>query len=263
MITFNRIGYMGRLGNQMFQMASTIGIARKLNYDVKFPSENFIKGSGYEYNGCDLIECFDIPEILITLRDFIQIISGYTEKEFTYNSELLNISDYTNINGYLQTEKYFIDIEDEIRKIFTFKANIRNIGDAVKIEDGSHVSLHIRRGDYLNSMDYHPVQDHDYFKNTMSEFSDDQKFYIFSDDIEWCKSKFIGDRFRFIETGSPYVDMYIMSKFKNHIIANSSFSWWGAWLSGRDSKVIAPKKWFGPAINNDTADIYCKNWIIK
>jgi hypothetical protein len=262
MITFNNIGYMGRLGNQMFQMASTIGIARKLGYAPAFPIENFHSESPYSHTGCDLLECFDIPTSMLLNRNQLDIKFVYHENEFTYDPRTLEIPDYTDVNGYLQTEKYFAEIQDEIRRIFTFKKHIQEAANSIVRETDNAVSIHVRRGDYVASPDHHPTQSSDYYKKAISEFDVDSIFYIFSDDIEWCKEVFIGDKFRFIESGSPYVDMCIMTKLKNHIIANSSFSWWGSWLSGENSKVVSPSNWFGLAMNKNSSDIHCKNWKI-
>jgi hypothetical protein len=98
----------------------------------------------------------------------------------------------------------------------------------------------------------------------MSEFPDDSNFYVFSDDINWCIENFTNPNLKinFINSGSPYVDLYLMTQCEGHIIANSSFSWWGSWLSTGSKKTIAPSNWFGPQINKDTSDIYCKNWKI-
>ncbi len=252
----------GGLGNQMFQFASTVGISRKLGYDPIFPAENFQSVSPYSHTGCDLLECFDIPESLIKPISDIQISHIYYENVFGYNSEISNLPDSTALSGYFQTEKYFKHIESEIREIFTFRNEINDIAESLIDENTDSVSIHIRRGDYLSSPEHHPTQDGNYYKEGIAEFGADKMFYIFSDDIEWCKGTFTGKNFRFVESGNPYVDLCIMSKLKNHIIANSSFSWWGAWLSGNSSKVVAPARWFGPALaSKDTSDIYCKDWI--
>jgi hypothetical protein len=263
MITFNNIGYMGRFGNQMFQFAATVGIARKLGYDVFFPIERFVNNEDpNSYNGAKLLDCFDIDPSYFRGIQEIPIKYIYNEHEFTYNNQTENIPDFTSLNGYFQTEKYFTHIEDEIRKIFTFRDDIKKIGDEIlEIEDG--ISIHVRRGDYLGSPDHHPTQDQNYYLSSIKEFMKQKntKFYIFSDDPEWCKMNMIVPNSQIVETGSPYVDLYLMSKCKGHIIANSSFSWWGAWLS-KSEKVIAPSKWFGPSMNKDASEVYCDKWIV-
>jgi hypothetical protein len=103
----------------------------------------------------------------------------------------------------------------------------------------------------------------DYYRNAIAEFSDDTRFLVFSDDIQWCKENFKGDNFHFIEGEKDYVDLYLMSLCNNNIIANSSFSWWGAWLNNTpNKKVIAPKQWFGKAKQLNTKDLIPETWII-
>jgi hypothetical protein len=262
MITFNNIGYMGRFGNQMFQFASTVGIAEKLGFDSYFPRERFVSTSPDSYDGCKLMECFDIPEVFLVDSSKMDIKYMYIENDFKYNPETERLPDSTTLDGYYQTEKYFSHIDDLIREIFTFRESVKEESKKfATIENG--VSVHVRRGDYLGSPNHHPTQSIEYYNEGISEFGECKNFYIFSDDPEWCKQNIKIKNSQVIESGNPYVDMYLMSQCKGHVIANSSFSWWGAWLSGNESKVVAPKNWFGPAMGKDTSDIYCKNWIIK
>lgn len=262
MISFRNIGGLGRFGNQMFQFASTVGIARSLGYDPVFPLENFnLNGDPDSYNGCKLRECFDIPSSMLRDSSSIGIRHIYQETGFTYNPQTEKLPPNTDISGYFQTEKYFSRIGSEIMDLFKFKESIVNKANTIaKIEDG--VSLHVRRGDYLSYPLHHPTQSLEYYDAAMNEFQEDSKFYVFSDDIEWCKNNIKGKNVSFIESGSPYVDLYLMTQCNGHIIANSSFSWWGAWLAKDTKKVVAPSKWFGPAINHSTTDLYCKNWKI-
>jgi hypothetical protein len=100
----------------------------------------------------------------------------------------------------------------------------------------------------------------EYYNQAISLLPKDLKILIFSDDIPWCKENFIGDRFVFIDK-IDYISLYIMCKMKHHIIANSTFSWWGAWISEYSDKiVIAPKRWLGDP-QYDTKDLLPDNWI--
>ena len=125
------------------------------------------------------------------------------------------------------------------------------------------VSIHVRRGDYLGAF---PVLDESYFNPAMAYFAEkysDVRFYVFSNDIDWCRHHLIADKITFVDwnTGkdSPF-DMWLMTQCRHNIIANSSFSWWGAWLNQNKGKqVIAPKTWFYHA---ETPDVYCKDWIV-
>ena len=122
MISFRNIGQLGRFGNQMFQFAATVGIARNLGYNPIFPSENFIKnGDPDSYSGCKLMECFEIPDSMIMKMSDININYAYQESEFTYEPRIKNLPSETDISGYFQTSKYFDNVEEEIRQIFTFK----------------------------------------------------------------------------------------------------------------------------------------------
>ena len=127
------------------------------------------------------------------------------------------------------------------------------------------ISLHVRRTDYVEKSQDHPPCSLDYYKEALTHFDDDRQVIIFTDDIPWCKSQeiFSGDRFLISETEDNVYDLCLMSMCKSHIIANSSFSWWGAWLADSD-KVIAPKRWFGTTgytAKNNTEDIVPDRWI--
>ena len=121
-----------------------------------------------------------------------------------------------------------------------------------------NISLHVRRKDYVGSPIFGTVG-LDYYQNALLQLPQDMQVVVFSDDLKWCRENFIGGRFLFIDD-NDYVVLYLMSKMKHHIIANSTFSWWGAWLSEyQDKIVIAPKVWFGTDI--PYADIVPENWI--
>ena len=181
---------------------------------------------------------------------------------------MFTIPDSVNLIGYYQSEKYFEHCEDEIKKIFTFKPKIK-VKALEKIPKVIHdtVGIHVRVGDYLGLQQYHPVCDADYYSEAMKHFQDKNYYFlIFSDNIDYCKEMFgESENILYISNNEPQVDMCMMSICEHNVIANSSFSWWAAWLNkSQDKKVIAPKKWFGPAYDgvNHTKDIYCKEWIV-
>lgn len=271
---------MGRLGNQMFQFASTLGIGKRKGYDVKFPIENCstthmvgpidVKTGSITPVKCDLLDCFDIPEKYFISSPRIQMYSLYNEGKFEYDEGTEMIPDGTVLNGYFQTEKYFKGIREDLIKIFKFKKEFTELGDeyldSIR-ENKKLLSLHIRRGDYTLYPDHHPVCDFGYYSRAIEEIrkngGENFKTIIFSDDKDWCLSNMkdvIGENFIVSEIDNPYIELYMMSKCDYHIIANSSFSWWGSWLS--DSKLtIAPSRWFGSLIPKNTEDVYCENWI--
>jgi hypothetical protein len=271
MITCSSIGYNGRLANQIFQFASTIGIARKLGYDPKFPIENFISGDPHDYNGGKLRECFDIPDHYFEFRDKItrSISYVYNEGSFKYDEATREVPDGVDLRGYFQSELYFKDCSDEIRKLLKFRDEYNQKAsiyiDSIKLENPNKelTSVHVRRGDYLQYPDHHPACPLEYYKKAMSHLSGkcDQIFILFSDDPEWCRENFRGPDFLISNLGDAYSEMCAMTMCHNNIIANSSFSWWGAWLNCGNNIVIAPNKWFGPMLDKDTSDVYCKDWI--
>jgi hypothetical protein len=192
----------------------------------------------------------------------------FSESNF-YFSEIPEIDNNLILSGYFQSEKYFKDYEKEIKDIFNFESDILN--KYKDILNKKNCSLHIRRGDFLNLEKLHPVQDLDYYKKAISHFDNDTNFLIFSNDTEWCKLNLnkdvIGsDNLFFIENNNPQDDLLLMSKCDSNIIANSTFSWWGAWLNQNpNKKVIAPLNWLGEEyskmIKFKYDDLIPKEWI--
>lgn len=272
---------MGRLGNQMFQFASTLGVSNRLGFEAKFPIENCLnyQGSGpFDPSTgrcmmvkCDLMDCFDIdPEYFIPQRHINQE-HYYHENKFGYNTETEALHENVSLSGYFQTEKYFSEFRNLILSQFVFKSPYRDSAESYiqtireKNKDSVIASIHIRRGDYTMFPDHHPPCSLDYYnaaKKELSALNDNIIYVIFSDDIEWCKEEFNDPSYVISYLNNPYTEMCAMSLCDHNIIANSSFSWWGAWLNKKSDKiVIAPSQWFGKLLINDTSDIYCKNWI--
>ena len=263
MIGLNYLGRMGQLGNQMFQYASLMGIAAKHGYDYTIPdhSEKIKDGLGNILR----IELFDIFNIKPKQTGYLLTSNNRTELHFHFDQELLDTCpDDVCLAGYFQSEKYFKHIEEEIRNQFIFKRDYLEVCEPYRSAMKECVALHIRRGDFLiNSQNHHnlPLK---YYENALKEFPDDRNVMIFSDDPKWCKDQdlFSSDRFCVCDNGSSYVDLCLMSMCSDFIIANSTFSWWGAWLSRNNDKVVVyPSKWFGPN-NADklTKDLFPEEW---
>lgn len=251
-ITFNLLGGYGQLGNQMFQYALLLGIKYKTNCKIIFNPTTI--NNSYLFNFFQLTE-FEVSNISIKEK--------YKEKEHTYNSNVFEIKNDTDYEGYYQTEKYFSHCKSIIKKEFTFKKDIEDKAEAILLphKDKILVSLHIRRGDYLLNPHIHPLCTLEYYEEAMSYFDDNVIFICTSDDISWCKENF-KNRNVFFTNNNLETDMCIISKCHHHIIANSSFSWWGAWLGNNENKkIISPKMWLGVASGCDTKDVYCDNWI--
>lgn len=229
MITFSRLGNYGRLGNQLFQIASTIGIATKNNQPYCFPEWKYQK----HFNN-------PLP------MGYLENAKEYTEPDFTFYDVELAKGNW-DLVGYFQSWKYFDHYQDLVRHYFKFPT-----------EKKEGVAVHVRRGDFLERAAYHTNLNLSYYTKAMNEFNGGH-FTIFSDDIDWCKESIIGSNISYYPTGDDIHDLKAMSEFSGFIIANSSYSWWAAWLSGSD-KVIAPKNWFEVPIN--TKDLYLPNWTI-
>lgn len=240
MLTFSLLGKYGRLGNQMFQYAAVIGIAKNKNFDYCFPLQQ-----------TDIQKYFNL-----TAKNQLYSARKITINRCSFEPMVFNLPDELDYIGYFQTEKYFKHCSDFIRKEFTFKDKIKQKVDMWFL-DNNYVSVHVRRGDYVNLQNIHPIQSLDWYKQAMSLFSD-TNFLIFSDDKEWCKENFKNATISPFD--SPGEDMYAMTKCTGHIICNSSFSWWGAWLSKKPT--IAPKNWYGLNGPQDWQDIYCDDWRI-
>jgi len=263
MISFNQLGNLGRLGNQMFQYASLRGIAANRGLGFCIPPEYSFGVSDPNVKNSDtnIHNAFDLSKVDKFLEPNKMVKeSGFHFDEYLFN----NCEDNVDLYGYFQSEKYFKHIEDQIRQDFTFDEDVINsCKDIITNEIGTSelISLHIRRSDYLHLQSFHPVPPIEYYIEALKKLPD-VPVLIFSDDIDWCmmQSVFDPDRFFVSQSNSAKHDMCFMSMCKYHIIANSSFSWWGAWLA-KSEKVIAPKIWFGPSLmDHDTSDLYCEGW---
>ena len=279
MIGNNRIGCNGRLGNQMFQYASMRGIASVKGFDWVVPPENYDHTANYA-----LFETFKMTNVQ---EKNIGFVDGEILKEtiHCYDENLVDsCSDNTNLDGFFQTEKYFENIVDEIRSDFTFKDEyLKPCKEFIDSLDTTPIFLHVRRGDAIGKEHYHPVAPMSYYVEALKRFDEDTPCFVFSDDLDWCKSQdlFKSDKFLFNDnierydyqsmdgSGSmqytllPHVDLCLMSLCSGAIIVNSSFSWWGAWLQNNRGKVIASKPWFGPSASDlDTSDVVPDHWEI-
>lgn len=238
MITYRDLGNKGRLGNCLFEAAATIALAVRNNDCYGFP----LWEQGNYFN---LSNCFHL--------DLSGNQKRYEEPHFHYSE----VPYQTNLNlyGYFQSEKYFSDCKPLIRDLFTVKHfPISTMPDTV--------SLHVRRGDYLQLGRAFSILDVNYYHKAL-ELVGAKKVMVFSEDVEWCKSNFVGPDFLIMPPTAPHLDMALMSCCEHNIIANSSFSWWGAWLNKNpNKKVVAPLNWFGPELaqTHNTKDLIPEGW---
>jgi hypothetical protein len=287
---------MGGLGNQMFQYAFGKSLSLRLNRELVLDKSFLIKN----LNNPDVtprdfeLSIFSIHDKVIIYDPGIgfgpsfpyrlnRLVDPLTKK---FNNQII-FTDSEPIeqllktkakkiflNGYFQKEIYFINEEQSIRKSFAFRDQLFTGNEIVKNEilGSNSVSLHVRRGDYVSNDKtnlYHGVCDLDYYQNaikTQMNYGEDLHFFVFSDDIDWCRTNLnITAKVTFVSNNkgaNSYKDMQLMSLCKHNIIANSSFSWWGAWLNNSHNKVVvAPKKWFADS-SIDTKQLYPKNWLL-
>jgi len=252
------------LGNQMFQIATVLSLAKDNNFKAVFPMLRNVKYYGEYINS--------IFKNLNTNGDFSFAKCVYEDDDFVY--EEIPIRENMAIRGYFQSEKYFVKNRDLILETFDIENNVRDFMDgkeeiinSLKNKDYHVISMHVRRKDYVNLKDMHPVLDLNYYYNAIEYIKRkiNKKIItiIFSDDIEWCIKNFQHENdYMFFKNSLDVVDMCMMSLCDSNIIANSSFSWWGAWLNNNNEKiVIAPKKWFGDKRNLDDKDIIPEDWV--
>ena len=251
----------GRIGNNLFQIATAISLAHENDTDFLV-----IPGNYYTPDSCwlrDYLKQFE-NNILrkVKIIDYIPS-EAKVYKESGFHYEKIPYQDNILLDGFFQTEKYFNP--QVVRDLFQIDDETRNyiVNKYGHLLNDEITSIHVRRGDYLKESDNFAVCSYNYFKKAIKYIGKKKKFLIFSNDIPWCKKKFQGENFFFSEQESPVVDLYLQSFCTNHIISNSSFSWWGAWLNESSSKiVIYPSPWFGVAYSDkDTSDLIPSEWI--
>lgn len=241
-----------RAGNQLFQVAAAASLALDNKVNFLQPEWGYDKFFRLEYE---------------TFNENSTPIFHYKEPGFNFTP--IPYYGPTEIDGYFQSEKYFKHNEKYIRKIFQRK----NVIPDDKISsfilsrnyDDKCTAIHVRRGDYKNYPMHHPLIEMDYYNKAILKLQS-SVYFIFSDDIEWCKQNFIGPEFVFIEGNSDIVDFHSMTLCDNLIIGNSTFSWWAAWLcESPNKKVIAPNPhtcWFGPALKHyNMNDLIPEGWV--
>ena len=252
MITYSNLGkiYRGNLGNQMFQIALTIGIAEKYGHDYFFPEWHYAK---YFENQLPISEKDDSFKII-------------KEEKYNYYERNLGISNY-DLDGWLQTEKYFE--HSRIKEIFKFKNRLVEelIQKKQLLFSKKTILISVRRGDFVNNPSFFQLSFKYYLLAITKNFPDwqDRNLVFTSDDLDYCKYhfSFLKNSF-FLENVSAIEQLALCSQFDDFVISNSTFSWWIAWLGEKEgSKVIRPIKNFrGEYVKqNDDSDYYPDRWI--
>lgn len=281
------------LGNQLFQYAIGKQLALKNDVELKldisfFENQNLRSYKLYPFNiDAEVIKPNELADFLIPYtkttvpykiyRKFEQLLPRskriifQEQHDWLFDNNLSKVSSDTYIIGYWQNHKYFENLNSEIFEELTIKPiyleDIKNYINLIQ-SDRNSVSVHIRRGDYItdkeayNLMGVMPIS---YYKQAIDFIRTKKKdatFYFFSDDLDWVKRNFKDSKFQFIDGKTDYADLHLMHNCKHNIIANSSFSWWGAFLNRNPEKiVIAPKQWVKPDDINKNIEIVFPSWI--
>ena len=260
----------GGLGNQLFQYACGFNLARQHATEFKIYVEEF---KNYKLHNFSL-DKFNISSKLATPDD-LKELEFIKEKTLNYDPNLVTLGSSLFIDGYWGSEKYFLNSRDLLLNEFSVLNQLKgeNHFFSELIKNSNSVSLHIRRGDYIInsnadqilqtcSMDYYECAIL-YFKEQKNDFT----FFIFTDDKNWVRDNFKIKEFKYFfvehnDSEHNYEDLRLMSMCKHNIIANSTFSWWGAWLNKNSNKIIvAPQQWYTHKLQTLVVDLVPKNWI--
>lgn len=290
-ISFNYLGQFGRIGNQMFQYAFLLGLHAKYGYEISIPPSDF-KNAWRQHQLFEAFKLVSFDRKNQSYNDYIDINSDacIKERQFHFDEELFNNArDNIDYHGYFQSEKYFEHCKDLIRKNFEFLDPIQEKCRKFisQFEGKTILAIQVRRGDYVQMTDRFPIPNENYYKKCFELVGHYDYAIVFSDDYEWCKDQkiFSADNILISKTYDPtnydkseslesnnsnLYDLCLMTMCDKHIIANSSFGWWGAWLANSQT-VFYPSPWFGdPFMNNlhpdfnkmiDLKDLTPKTWI--
>jgi len=280
----------GGLGNQMFQYAAGRALSIELDTGMSIDLYKIRKKStairrNYQLDVFNTsVKIIRSKKVKFITKAFAYINNSSAGKkllkamhvfkdEYSYDTRFENLDNNTILYGYFQNEKYFEKYRDQIRKDFTFKLNLDNKNKDIldTIKQSESVSIHVRRGDYTSVFANLELLDIEYYRNAINYIADrvnNPSFYVFSDDILWARQNLnLGDfPCKYIDWNQgdkSYIDMQLMSCCKHNIIANSSFSWWGAWLNSNEDKiVIVPSAWYKDQISGEYADGFIpEKWI--
>lgn len=284
---------LGGLGNQMFQFAAGRAVAHRLNAELLLDVSAFTHYDlrRYELDSwairarpatADELARAGVSHREPTLFRRLMQAAGFglpmnrfQEASFAFDSRILSVKDPAYLDGYFQSARYFSDIAGLLREEFVLRApaDERNAAISRQIEQAgtSAVSLHIRRGDYVtnaHTAQYHGICSLDYYHQAVTHVAGRchaPRFFVFSDDLDWVKDNLkIDHEMVLVDANGPdrgAWDMALMMTCRHHIIANSSFSWWGGWLNPHPDKIIvAPKQWFSGA-THDTRDLVPGDWV--
>lgn len=261
----------GGLGNQMFQYAA--GRALSLRHNVPLMLD--LSAFGSDPKRSYALQPFAIEAGLVSLSLWLRLwrkVTGryYREQSFAHDPKVSELSPGMLLNGFFQSEKYFLDHADKIRHEFSLKEPLsQKAHDYLREMERTpnSVAVHVRRGDYVSDAKtaaFHGNCSWEYYEKAMRLMRarlGDVLFFFFSDEPEWLAAQQV--RGTIVSGLSPHEDMHLMSCCRHQIIANSSFSWWGAWLNQSPDKiVVAPRRWFADEkMERQTGDLIPNGWV--
>ena len=263
MITFSKLGSYGELGNQLFQIAATIGCAELTNDEYIFPRWIDV------VSGNDNSRYFlhNIPQI----DYYTDTFATYTEPTFSYTPFKKQNNKNIDLRGYFQSEKYFLHVKDTIIKTFQPCKKINDKISQINFSDTICIQLRFydnvrsygNRGIQLDTSStnyYNPEENIPFLKEAINYFGKNKTYYITTNNIQRAKNMFgVYDNFNFLQDYSFIEQFFIQTKCEHNIISNSSFGWWGAYLNRNNNKIIyAPRKWFKD--QTDTRDLIPESW---
>lgn len=283
---------MGGLGNQLFQYALGRKLSCESGAELKLDTSHFTPGARkYRLDRFNVVENIATPleigrlsgrarkgivgklELAIKVRLGMQKPSLVKENGCGFDARALRRINEVYLDGYWQCERYFEDIKEVLMNEFALKTQPDTPNRLImeQMEQTESVSIHIRRGDYVSNPTFfkvHGVCSTHYYESAVRLITEKIKnphFFMFSDDLAWCRQNLnLGFPVTYVDCNGEerdYEDLRLMSHCKNHIVANSSFSWWGAWLGINPQRmVIAPKRWFADEAKDDR-DIVPRDWM--
>jgi hypothetical protein len=257
----------GGLGNQLFQWALTRQFEEKYNCEVLMDISNLNGTAGITDRYFELSQFPNLKYKILNQEGFSRYVQKPTkefhEGTFNFNNYSLDLSDDMNYSflGYWQNFNFINNISEIVKKELSCPyEKIEEFYSKYPALNSNTVSIHIRRTDYLTSNGFHPVQPISYYEKALEIIGEHDNVFIFSDDIQWCKDNLHFKNQTFIHGQTSSEDIWLMSLCKHNIIANSSFSWWGAWLNqNKDKKVIQPYHWFS---TGHVPSLSPSDWII-
>lgn len=300
MIGYDRLGTNGRFGNQLFQYAALRGIAAHHGYDWCIPPDSHETYANYGmHHPFNLVNMTEenvsfvnqnvSPQAMFSFDHLKQLnpqTKNVTESCYNFDEDLFNnFEDGTNLDGYLQTDKYFKHIRKELLQDLSFKPEVLEpCNEFISNFESIHF-LHVRRGDNVGREDHYSMMTFDYYKRALELFPEDSYVLVCSDDPEWCSEQEFFDNERFLintdvpeydhlclegdggtrKSKVPYTDLCLMSLCDGAVLSSSTLGWWGAWLQkGRTQPIVVPEHWYGPVLEavNDCRDLYPEDWTV-